>query len=219
MICFDIETGPLPEDQISDLFDADAVKVGNLKDPEKIAAKKNEAKAKFLADAALSPLTGQVLAIGYLADGENNVDIVAQQELHEPTVNEADVLADFWKRHREVRHSMMVGFNIAPFDIPFMVRRSFILGVDVPSGVHGMRYLPASMVDLREIWQCGDRQAKGSLDAIDRALGNDGKPDGMDGGDFARLFWGMPGEREQALDYLVNDLHMTRRVAEALQVL
>jgi len=68
MITCDIETGPLPEDVILSVlppFDPEDVKLGNLKDPVKVAAKIDEARenhaAKFIEKAALSPLTGEVL--------------------------------------------------------------------------------------------------------------------------------------------------------------
>lgn len=72
-IFFDIETGPLPENELAALmppFDPSEVKTGNIKDPEKIAAKIAEAevnhKRDFIEKAALDPLTGRVVAIGLL---------------------------------------------------------------------------------------------------------------------------------------------------------
>ncbi len=63
-IVFDIETGPLPESELVALvppFDPAEVKTGNIKDPEKIAAKIAEAEANHRCDffdkAALDPLT------------------------------------------------------------------------------------------------------------------------------------------------------------------
>lgn len=72
-ICFDIETGPLPETELAAMvpaFDPAEVKTGNLKDRDKVAAKIAEAEAnhrrEFIERAALDPLTGRVLAIGLL---------------------------------------------------------------------------------------------------------------------------------------------------------
>jgi hypothetical protein len=60
MIVFDIETGPLPSDEIRANsapfvpapppgdFDPSAVKLGNLKDEAKIAAKINDAREEYL---------------------------------------------------------------------------------------------------------------------------------------------------------------------------
>ena len=72
-IIYDIETGPLPEADLAALlppFDPTDIKTGNLKDPEKIAAKLAEAemnhRRNFFEQAALDPLTGRVVAIGLL---------------------------------------------------------------------------------------------------------------------------------------------------------
>ena len=72
-IVFDIETGPLPESELAAVmppFDPAEVKTGNLKDPEKVAAKIAEAEANhrrdFFDKAALDPLTGRVVAVGVM---------------------------------------------------------------------------------------------------------------------------------------------------------
>ena len=80
-LIFDIETGPLPENELLAMmpaFDPADVKSGNLKDPAKIAEKIAEAEANhrrdFIGRAALDPLTGRVVAIGVMtfdARGEN----------------------------------------------------------------------------------------------------------------------------------------------------
>ena len=61
-IFFDVETGALPESEIAAImppFDPAEVKTGNLKDPDKIAAKLAEAEANhrrdFFERAALDP--------------------------------------------------------------------------------------------------------------------------------------------------------------------
>ena len=72
-IYFDIETGPLPESELLAMlppFDASEVRVGNLKDEAKIAAKIAEAEVNhrrdFIDRAALDATTGRVIAIGLL---------------------------------------------------------------------------------------------------------------------------------------------------------
>ena len=67
------------------------------------------------------------------------------------------------------------------------------------------------MVDLRDAWQLGERQARGSLDVIAKHLGI-GEKNGS-GADFARLW---QSDRAKAVEYLRNDLQLTVKVAEAL---
>jgi hypothetical protein len=71
-IVFDIETGGQPPEvarQFLREFDPADVKLGNLKDPEKVQAKIEEARARheadFLETTALRGFTAEVLAIGY----------------------------------------------------------------------------------------------------------------------------------------------------------
>ena len=70
------------------------------------------------------------------------------------------------------RVHQLVGFNIYPFDLPFLFRRSWKHRVEVPFGIRRGRYWADEMVDLRDGWQLGDRQARGSLDSIAKHLGH-----------------------------------------------
>ena len=214
-IFFDIETGPLPESEIAALvpaFDPAEVKTGNLKDPDKIAAKIAEAEAshrrEFVERAALDPLTGRVVAIGLIYQDSGEFVVIGHDD-------EARTLREFWAvcQAEMGRINQMVGFNTWSFDLPFLMRRSFKYRVAVPFGIRRGRYWGEEMVDLREVWQLGDRQARGSLDSIAKHLGIGAK--NGDGKAFAELWL---KDRAQALAYLRNDLDLTAKVAEALGV-
>src|SRR6185503_14813798 len=95
-IFFDIETGPLPESELAALlppFDPAEVKTGNIKDPEKIAAKIAEAEANhkrdFMEKAALDPMSGRVVAIGLLYQDSGEFAVIAHDD-------EKQILYDFW---------------------------------------------------------------------------------------------------------------------------
>lgn len=212
---FDIETGPLPEGELAALlppFDPAEVKTGNLKDPEKIAAKLAEAEAShrrdFVEKAALDPISGRVVAIGLWPQGTDEFAILGDED-------EAVLLRRFWDtcQGEMGRVHQLVGFNIHTFDLPFLIRRSWKHRVPVPFGYRRGRYWSEQVVDLRELWQLGDRQAHGSLDAIARHLGVGAK--NGDGKDFANLW---QSDRAKAVEYLRNDLALTRRVAEAMNL-
>ena len=213
-IQFDIETGPLAEAELAVMvpqFDPAEVKMGNLKDPDKIAATLAEAEAahrrEFVERAALDPLTGRVVAIGLLFE-DSEFAVIGHDD-------EAATLREFWGvcRGEMGRINRMIGFNTRLFDLPFLIRRSFKHRVEVPFGIRRGRYWGDEMVDLREEWQLGDRQARGSLDTIAKHLGV-GQKNGH-GEDFARLW---QTDREKAVAYLRNDLELTGRIAEALGV-
>jgi len=212
-IIFDIETGPLAESELSALlpaFDPAEVKTGNIKDVDKVAAKIAEAEANHRRDffdrAALDPLTGRVVAIGLLYPDSGEFDVIGHED-------EGRTLREFWEtcRGEMGRVNQMVGFNTHGFDLPFLIRRSWRHRIAVPFGIRRGRYWGDEMIDLREAWQLGDRQARGSLDSIAKHLGVGAK--NGDGKSFAQLW---QSDRQQAEAYLRNDVELTRKVADAL---
>ena len=254
MIVFDIETGPLPEDQLRPLcpeffpppapgeFDPDAVKCGNIGGPmsEKGRAKIKDAQAahetlvadysrqvdearaaqwaQFVADAPLSALTGRVLAIGYRSEKATVIAHVDAIPGGEP-----DLIEQFWGRYRKAKadRRSLVGHNIAGFDVPFLIRRSWLLGIDVPDGVFdsNWRYLDRCFVDTMQRWQAGNYRDKFvGLDALGKAMGLGGKTEGVDGGDFHKLYFGTAEERAKALEYLIRDVDLTWLVAQRLGI-
>lgn len=206
---FDIETGPLPDiilDALMPEFEAGA----NLKDPDKIAADIAKKKVRFKEQAALSPLTGRVLAVGFLPDFGKESVIIGDDD-------EKVLLGRVWDHFRTGGgygghyRPQFVGFNIHGFDLPFLVKRSWVNNVAIPPNVRQGRYWADWFIDLRETWQLGDRQSEGSLDSICRALGL-GEKNGS-GAEFAKLW---REDREQAIKYLLNDLNMTAALAARL---
>jgi hypothetical protein len=111
------------------------------------------------------------------------------------------------------RINPLIGFNIFNFDLPFLIRRSWKHRVPVPFGLRRGRYWNDRFVDLRECWQLGDRQARGSLDSIARHLGVGAK--NGEGKAFAELW---QTDRQQAEAYLRNDVELTAKVAHALGI-
>jgi len=87
-INFDIETGPLPEDQIAI---PEFKPAATCKKPEAIEKSIAEKRAKFMDQLALSPLTGKVLTIGYI-DSDCTV-IINPPEM--PEKQQLEVLSHF----------------------------------------------------------------------------------------------------------------------------
>ncbi len=211
---FDVETGPLAESELSALlppFDPAEVKCGNL-GPEKAAQKIAEALANhrrdFFDKAALDPLTGRVIAIGILDLETDGFSIIGHED-------EAQTLREFWAAARGEmgRINPLIGFNICNFDLPFLIRRSWKHRIAVPFGIRRGRYWGDQVVDLRDAWQLGDRQARGSLDTIAKHLGVGAK--NGDGKAFAELW---QSDRAKAEAYLRNDIELTAKVADVLGV-
>ena len=137
-------------------------------------------------------------------------------EFHVIGDDEAALLRKFWTvcRGEMGRINQMVGFNSHLFDLPFLIRRSWKHRVPVPVGLRRGRYWADQMIDLRDAWQMGDRQARGSLDAIAKHLGIGSK--NGNGADFAKLW---QSDRAKAVEYLRNDIKLTAKLAEVLGVL
>lgn len=207
-LIFDIETGALPLEQIKALGILPPFKApSNYKDPEKIKLKEAEHEAEVMERAALDPTISKVLAIGYVSDGKTETHIG----------DERDLLAGFWfkiNRLVEKQHKL-VGFNICGFDLPFLMRRSWILGVPFSNALRRGRYWNDNyIIDLAEMWKLGVYNDHISLDRLSKVLGI-GQKSGS-GKDFHKLLEENP---EKALEYLKTDLDLTAKLAQRLHVI
>jgi len=208
-------------------FDKDAVKLGGRKDPDKIADKiaadraKHEAAVKkweeerdsaaetsrleFLADAALSAITGEVLAVGFKTQDKLAI-------LHRDKRNEIDIIEAFWDKVVDCTKTgrRLIGFNIYDFDLTFMIRRSWYHRVEIPAGICDppQYYWNDVFIDLRHRWACSRyaKFEKGKLDQIGRFLTGRGKT--STGDKFAALY-SNESTRGEALKYLATDLEIT----------
>ena len=209
MIVFDIETGPQAIESLRDRmpqFEAPS----NFKDPIKIEAALMQKKLDWVERAALDATTGEVLAIGVLRNqlGEDQVEILAGTE--------REVIAAFLSIVITCGGggTPLVGWNIFGFDLPFVMRRAWILGSALPQWMRSGRYWDHCFVDAMEVWSCGNKEQRVSLDCAAGAIGI-GRKSGH-GAEFAGLWRGSDDERAQALAYLENDLRLTARVAERI---
>lgn len=166
---------------------------------------------EFVDKAALSPVTGRVLAIGY-GQGEDEIvlDYVSDDR------SESQLLTWFWEVYRftQVKRIPLIGFNSHAFDVPFLFRRSRKHGVEIPSGVliHGKLTVPFR--DILHAWQCGQYREYVKLNTLAKFFQVVEKTG--DGAMFAKLFFGTPEEHASALAYLANDIDITMAVAKRL---
>ena len=169
--------------------------------------------ADFRDKAALSAIYGRVLAMGFLQDDQAFI-IGADDE-----DQERELLTDFWETYKQFRNSqeIITGFNITGFDVPFVMRRSWILGIGVPAGVlKNNRYLELPFNDQRTTWSCGEHQAKGKVQEIALALGLPGKHKGKGGEEFANDWF---SDRDEACKYLAMDVYNEREIGVAIGVI
>lgn len=225
---FDIETKPLPFEQIAQFipdFDESEVKIGNMKDQAKIAAKIASAKekhsAEYLRQAALYAVTGQVCAIGMEQGGEFRMlrcateydnrgedageDLISAQQKSE-CMSEREMLEIFTERAASTmaHGGCIVHFNGHRFDLPFIIRRGWKYGIAPIPDLRRDRYWSRQSVDLFELWSLGEYRESGglrgvnNLNAIALHLGLAGK---NGNGEF---FYKMP--LSQKFNYLRGDV-------------
>lgn len=223
-LVFDIETHREQEPKLSLMIDGELEKFKNSKGlkrlkPENQPAKIAERREELLDSAALSATTGRIVAIGYFnrVAGKKSIDGISEGAGVPTTPRlEVDLLIGFWSKVMTGRK--LIGFNIKGFDLPFIVRRSVINGLDIPDGVFDGRYFSRQFVDLADYWKCGNSQDYESLDAICRAIGCGAKPDDVEGATFGAHFLAGGEARAKAIGYLMNDLDMTGAVADRFGV-
>jgi hypothetical protein len=212
---FDIETGGRPEEELKFLYHEKTLEEFSEScdkrwKPETVAAKFEEHKVsawqEFVGRAALSPTTGRVLLIGVLDNGK-----------FQPygDGDEAANLTNFWDLEVEAAVAAkrrIIGHNSHSFDLPFMIRRSWLLGVPVPREVRQGRYWNPLFVDTMEAWSFGAREYT-SLNDIARFFGVGQKTEGIKGKDFAKYWFGSPEEQKAAIAYNETDLRLTAAIA------
>jgi len=230
----DIETGGLPLEILQEsyeqpTFEEFAENCDKRWKPETVQEKYEKSKESawndFVDKAALNAHTAEVLAIGFMDCDTLKHGILKQSD----KLNEAGLLVKFWTKYSECvkENRRMIGLNIFGFDLPMLVRRSMILGVEFPSSIRQQRrYWNSIFVDLRDDWILGQQfgQVKWSADFLARTLGVGAKTkaeiDGIEicGKNFGKLFRGSEDHRQAALDYLANDLKIECLIAKRLGV-
>lgn len=208
MIFLDIETEPLPLATLQrnmPKFSAPS----NWKDEAKIAENVAKQESDWIAKAALSPMTGRVLAVG-LIDDEKYWDFTDEVE--------SNLLETTWAMltHHGAYTEPVAGWNLLGFDLPFLVKRSWICGVPVPKTTletyKGRSYFNPQFHDLMLKWGMGDRHSK--LDDVLTALGLENKRD-LDGRLFYELY--RNGQEAEALAYLERDVTALRDIHTRIQ--
>jgi uncharacterized protein len=149
----------------------------------------------------LNPIDSKIIAIGVRLGGQ---DIILQSE------DERKMLQDFWWEWRKAISPSLqiVGFNIAHFDIPFLVTRSFIQNVPI------VPFTLKSIVDIREkvnAYRYGP--SRGTLKEFGEIMGI--MTDGTDGSDVARLY--AEGSHGKIREYLSSDLRITDEMHRRLR--
>lgn len=202
-------------------FVPDAVKVGNLKTEVEREAKIELARqlhadqeaehwASKLDKAALTPETGRVVTIGYLrADAPDDSAV-----LDDADFDEERLLRRFWSSYKRVRseRGRFVGWNSNGFDLPYLIKRSWMLQVPVPTDIYRGKWLTDTWLDLMLSWSNYAFREWTKLDVAARILGLGNKTDQACSGKAFAEWYRDPARHEQAVHYGKLDLTLTRAI-------
>jgi len=105
----------------------------------------------------------------------------------------------------------LVGHNIKKFDMPWIVKRALINGLQVPSQFYFQKQKPWEncLLDTLEIWKFGGMSAV-SLDLICGVFDIPSPKNGMKGKDVSENYWA--GNLEQIKEYCEGDVLATMNV-------
>ena len=142
ILFFDIETEVNPE---AVNFIQVPSAPSNYKDADKIAAYVAEKQAETLKTAALDPDYGKIIAIAMTGDLDLEPIVIDYHDY-----SEKQLLEQFWLYYEECR-GYSCGYNIIGFDLPYIMRRSFDLGVKASIIPFLAKYRTEPTIDLMGI--------------------------------------------------------------------
>lgn len=148
----------------------------------------------------LNPLQDRITAIG-LRSKDAELAIIEEDE--------KKLLEYFWKAAaNNYPYVRLVGFNCYGFDMPFIIIRSFKLGVKVVD-VRG------KVIDLRFVLSQGNKYQQGKLEDYAKLIGLKSKYNGYNGADAIKLW-----ETKNILElekYVLSDVEITFGIYERVK--
>ena len=209
-VILDLETLPIPDVE-SYVEPVEAAK--NLRDPEKIAADIERKQAEQVSKAALYPWTARILALGAIpTDGGPMV------HLCQTDADERAALRWCWDvvvREDDTRFVRpIVGFNSRTFDLPVLMARSLLLGVDYPT-LNLDRYRSPHIDLMDRLTWYGAVPAR-SLKWFARRFGIV-VDDAVSGADVASL--AAAGDWQAIVNHCLSDLRLTQGLAERMGII
>ncbi len=215
----DIETLPTNSNAVISSIAAGVKPPGNYKSADTIAKWEAEAKPQAVADevhrTGLSGAFGRVCVICW-AWNDQPVQSVAADPINQDA--ERDMLAAFFdamtREGENFDQKVVIGHNVAGFDIRFLWQRAFVLGVKVPNWFpRNPKPWSRDIFDTMAQW-AGDRD-RISLGKLCEAFGLDGK-EGMNGADVAGVW--AAGEHQKVVDYCIEDVERVREIHKRMAV-
>lgn len=208
-VYFDIETIPCQSEAYAAKVKALIQPPGNIKKPESIEAwmKDNaeSAAGEAVAKTSFDGGRGHVCCIAWAINDEPpEVRAVPRLE------GEGSALRDFFNAIGRYKSKTLVGHNITGFDLPFLLKRAVILGIQLPppkSFPRDPKPWDRTVFDTMTAW--AGAKDRVSLDNLCDILGIPGK-DGFDGSMVADA-WAC-GDHNQIMTYCMDDVQRVRAI-------
>lgn len=217
-----IDTETIPNMHLPDgcmpQFDPDTVKLGNLKDPDKIKVKLDAAKVDFEAGLAKKMATDRALCqvctfVGYIFDDNAGVEVidktVVQAESDDPD-DEQEIIREAWTfiHKAYIDKIPIVTFNGKGFDFPVLLFRAMLLAVHVETTVYQAMTTKYNVTkhhyDLMQILVGHVPQTGRNLDFYLRLFEVGAKPSDMDGSKVYETW--QAGEYDKIREYCESDV-------------
>lgn len=207
-VYFDIETIPDQSPDTLDRLRAEVTAPASYKKQESIdtwlAENRERAAREALAKTSLDGATGHVCTIGWAVnDGPVRVE-------HAETLGEeADIIGTFFKALPRA-WATLVGHNITGFDIPFLLKRAVILGIELPASnviPRDPKPWSSEVFDTMPAWAGGRGWI--SMNQLCGHLGIVGKTD-FDGSMVAEAW--AAGQHLTIAEYCDDDVRRTRAI-------
>lgn len=218
----DIETIPSQSSEVHAALAEKITHPGNISKPESIAAWEAEKKPALVKEAiaktALDGSAGHICCIGWAFDDE----LVKSWSLLDD-FDETEVLSGFFEAAgKRVSGGLsippiIVGHNVASFDIRFIWQRAIVLGVRVPNWFpRNPKPWDRDVFDTMFAFSQSNRPNETiGLDRLCKALGIPGKDD-IDGSMVGELW--AAGEYDRIAEYCRADVERTRAVHRKMQI-
>ena len=174
-------------------------KIGNLKDPAKIAAKQAEAQSKL----GCNPLTAMAITGGWFSSEDNQGYISLKDASPEA---EKEFLIEYWNKLAEF--DLLVGFNSLAFDARILLLRAAVHEINIPFKLSMKRYdTTGNHIDIRNVLSGSNPFEAGTLAFYLDMFHLGGKTEGIDGS-MVSSYWD-EGLHDEIGDYCRRDCEQT----------
>lgn len=205
----DIETIPCQSPEYRDAVAKGISAPGNLKKAESIEAwlaeNRETAADEAVAKTSFDGGRGHICTIAW-AKNANEVRV-----RHAATLaDERAVIEAFFDDLDPYHQEIIVGHNIAGFDLPFLRKRAIVLGIQLPdptSFPRDPKPWDKGIFDTMTAW--AGAKDRVSMDNLCGILGIPGK-DGFDGSQVAAAW--LAGEHDRIAEYCADDVRRTRAI-------